>query len=177
MPVPKQPVDIRYCENCGWIIPRRYYDRPSMYEKRKYCSRKCAGADIGKSLVRQTDNYWTLHWRVRVARGPAKNYHCTECGQQAYDWAMLRDTDGQNVNDYTPLCRKCHIAYDGTVEKKKITRSKRSYEWSAEKRAKHSETLKRVHATIPSEERSEARRRSWETRRRKKETSDDTQLG
>jgi hypothetical protein len=63
--------------------------------------------------------YSTRHWRVRERRGPAnlrKCVHCTASGsdKQARDWACLHDRDGEDVMDYIPLCRKCHIAYDGS---------------------------------------------------------------
>ena len=43
-----------------------------------------------------------------------KCVHCAERGidKQAYDWACLRGRDGKNIEDYVPLCRRCHVAYD-----------------------------------------------------------------
>lgn len=56
--------------------------------------------------------YSTLHWRLRAYRGPAKRLKCVHCAERAMDWARLHDTDGEDIRDYIPLCRKCHIAYD-----------------------------------------------------------------
>ena len=63
--------------------------------------------------------YATRHWRVRERRGPANLQKCTHCAErgidkQAFDWACLHDRDGEDPQDYIPLCRQCHIAYDGS---------------------------------------------------------------
>ena len=63
--------------------------------------------------------YATRHWRVRERRGPAKLLKCVLCAEagiskQAFDWAHLHGTDAEDVMNYIPLCRKCHIAYDGS---------------------------------------------------------------
>lgn len=63
--------------------------------------------------------YATRHWRVRERRGPAKLLKCVRCAEngtdkQASDWACLHGRDGEDPQDYIPLCRKCHIAYDGS---------------------------------------------------------------
>jgi hypothetical protein len=63
--------------------------------------------------------YPTRHWRVRERRGPAKLLKCAHCAdngtdKQAFDWACLHGRDGEDPADYIPLCRKCHIAYDGS---------------------------------------------------------------
>jgi hypothetical protein len=63
--------------------------------------------------------YSTRHWRVREQRGPAKLLKCAHCAadgadKQARDWACLHGLDGEDPQDYVPLCRKCHIAYDGS---------------------------------------------------------------
>jgi hypothetical protein len=64
--------------------------------------------------------YSTRHWRVRERRGPAKLLKCVHCAasgtdKQARDWACLHDRDGEDPQDYIPLCRKCHNAYDPTM--------------------------------------------------------------
>lgn len=64
-------------------------------------------------------NYATRHWRVADRRGSAKLLKCAHCAErgtdkQAYDWARLHDRDGMDPRDYIPLCRKCHIAFDGS---------------------------------------------------------------
>jgi hypothetical protein len=85
--------------------------------------------------------YATRHWRVADRRGPAKLLKCAHCAgrgtdKQARDWARLHDRDGVDPQDYIPLCRKCHNAYDPTMghhaphteeARAKISASKRRY--------------------------------------------------
>lgn len=163
----RQLVDIRFCENCGWIIPRRSYDGPSMYKKRKYCSQKCFGAVSSVTMKKNTDNYWTLHWRIRVARGPASEYDCEHCPEQAHDWAWLHDRDGQDVNDFIPLCRKCHVAYDqsqSTLSER--GRKAGSSGWTDERRKVNGERARTQWNSLSPEEKIEINKRRWETRRR-----------
>ena len=52
--------------------------------------------------------------RVRKARGPAREQQCVRCPEQALDWATIHGETGKDPwADYVPLCRRCHIAYDG----------------------------------------------------------------
>jgi hypothetical protein len=40
------------------------------------------------------------------------------CGLvQAAHWATIHDTNGQDPEDYAPLCAKCHATYDRRGEK------------------------------------------------------------
>lgn len=63
--------------------------------------------------------YQARHGRVKRARGLASAQPCAHCAAQgtakaAHDWATVHGTDGADPwNDYIPLCKKCHIAYDG----------------------------------------------------------------
>lgn len=58
--------------------------------------------------------YMRRHGMVADARGKAKQHKCEHCSGQAFDWATIYGTDGSRPEDYMPLCRSCHIAYDGT---------------------------------------------------------------
>lgn len=74
----------------------------------------------GKEHWRYTEkpSILALHKRVHRKYGSAKEYTC-KCGLQAKDWAFVGNgkyTD--NRDDYTPLCRKCHIALDKHHEKR-----------------------------------------------------------
>ncbi len=93
--------------------------------------------------------YTTLHWRLRAYRGPAKLLKCVRCAEngidkQASDWAQLHDRDGEDIMDYVPMCRKCHIDYDQsghrtphTDETKALLSQKnRGYEHTPEAREK-----------------------------------------
>lgn len=38
------------------------------------------------------------------------------CGGAAREWAQIHGTDGENpMEDYMPLCRRCHFRYDGLI--------------------------------------------------------------
>jgi hypothetical protein len=54
-----------------------------------------------------------IHQRLRVERGPAKNFDCERCGKQAYDWSQLHGTNGLDLyQNFRALCRSCHNVYD-----------------------------------------------------------------
>lgn len=61
--------------------------------------------------------YMRRHGMVADARGKAKQHKCEHCSGQAFDWATIHGTDGSRPEDYMPLCRSCHIAYDGITHK------------------------------------------------------------
>lgn len=64
----------------------------------------------------------TLHKRIHRKYGKASSYVC-KCGIAAKDWAFIgRGEYTDNRDDYTPLCRKCHIALDKHYNK--VDRSK-----------------------------------------------------
>jgi hypothetical protein len=64
------------------------------------------------------------HDRVRALRGYAREHKCVECGGQARDWALSHDVEetcvaprtgrlySLNIDDYMPMCRRCHVHYD-----------------------------------------------------------------
>jgi hypothetical protein len=74
-------------------------------------------------------SYQAAHKRVLYARGKAKNYPCSHCGEPAKDWAYIHGSpreipagtgaDGRaygpyspNPDDYQPMCAACHKDYD-----------------------------------------------------------------
>lgn len=67
--------------------------------------------------------YDAIHKRLRKERGPARNFECVECGNQANHWAYQHTagdneqrTHGlpfsSNVEDYAAMCAKCHRKLD-----------------------------------------------------------------
>lgn len=60
-----------------------------------------------------TPEYQRNHNRVRAARGAAWLHVCEHCGGRAVDWATIHGCGGQQPDDYMPLCKPCHIDYDG----------------------------------------------------------------
>ena len=64
--------------------------------------------------------YQRRHRRNVAARGEAKLQKCAPCAaagidKQARDWSYVHGTDPDDVMNYVPRCRKCHIAYDPTA--------------------------------------------------------------
>jgi len=59
------------------------------------------------------NGYLAAHKRLYRRRGKAREYPCAHCGGQAQQWATIHGRDGKDAGDYTPLCVKCHVAYDG----------------------------------------------------------------
>lgn len=70
----------------------------------------------------RTDKHWnynptpsvlTLHKRLHRKHGPAKNHLCVDCGEQALDWSLKFGHEySDNIKDYEPRCRRCHVIYD-----------------------------------------------------------------
>lgn len=53
------------------------------------------------------------HARIKSERGKASEHKCEHCKvKQAEQWAHIHDTDQLDINNYKPLCRKCHYWYD-----------------------------------------------------------------
>jgi hypothetical protein len=71
-------------------------------------------------------SYAQAHARVVVARGPAAEYDCAECGVRAQEWALNHDAEKTTVDfhggitkplsadvaAYVALCRNCHRIAD-----------------------------------------------------------------
>jgi hypothetical protein len=63
-------------------------------------------------------DYQKRHRRVNRTRGPAVLQQCVgECGRRGYGWSHIHDTDPDDVNNYQPMCQRCHMAYDKVGEK------------------------------------------------------------
>lgn len=97
--------------------------------------------------------YSTRHWRVREQRGPAKLLKCVHCAangtdKQALDWACVHGRDGGDPMDYIPLCRKCHIAYDGSGHRKPHTKKTKALLGKKNRGYKHTpEAVEKIRAT------------------------------
>ena len=70
-------------------------------------------------MTREERNaYNRRHRMVERHRGGAKTHPCAHCAnrgvaKRAHDWATIHGRDGLKPEDYVPLCKKCHNAYDG----------------------------------------------------------------
>jgi hypothetical protein len=64
-------------------------------------------------------SYQAMHLRVQAKRGKASQYPCCICGttneSESFDWANLTGRY-DDINDYAPMCRKCHREYDRSRE-------------------------------------------------------------
>mgnify|MGYP000897610116 FL=1 len=73
------------------------------------------------SVINKADNnpYWKgdkvsisgVHKWIAENWGKAINYMCY-CGNRARDWATLNDIYDRNRENWSPMCRSCHIRYD-----------------------------------------------------------------
>ena len=72
------------------------------------------------------------HAYLKANRGPAKNYKCDACGEQAHEWAFIKKwcPDDEllseirqgdeihyslNASHYVPMCRQHHRAIDSHI--------------------------------------------------------------
>jgi hypothetical protein len=90
-------------------------------ERAQQC-RDCQGLARRQEIPR----YLRAHDRVRRARGNASDYPCVECAAGAREWALMHETTerltgecngvvmeySRNVDDYQPMCTRCHRRYD-----------------------------------------------------------------
>jgi hypothetical protein len=97
------------CETCQRAFISRRYDG----KLARFCCWACFTAAPRRALGTGSSGYWATHKRARRARGAAKSYPCEHCGARARDWALRHGLTGGDPDDFTPLCRRCHVAYDG----------------------------------------------------------------
>jgi hypothetical protein len=77
---------------------------------------------------------------MRRVRGRAADQLCARCaedgtGKPARDWATVHGESGEDPwADYVPLCRACHIAYDGSGHRVPHTASSRAKMSEGQKR-------------------------------------------
>lgn len=96
------------------------------------CSRKCYYSRLRKIAKRGEESpAWKgdsiklggLHvWVERVLGKPKKCSHCGTTNAKRYDWANISRKYHRDVNDWMRLCRKCHIKYDGSKNRKNYPR-------------------------------------------------------
>lgn len=85
--------------------------------------------DQSHPLYKEEVGYQGAHLRIRNARGLPSEYKCILCGVDATEWALSADAEdlrygpcatgrkpmtafSLRINDYLPMCRNCHRAYD-----------------------------------------------------------------
>lgn len=58
----------------------------------------------------------TLHKRLYRKHGKASAHKC-KCGKKATDWALVGRKYSDDIKDYKPMCRLCHVQMDKGYEK------------------------------------------------------------
>ena len=69
------------------------------------------------------EGFQAVHSRLYRSRGYAREHKCIGCGGQALDWAYQYSAGSSelvlegrryssNLDDYAPMCRSCHSAFD-----------------------------------------------------------------
>ena len=81
-------------------------------------------------MNKEFPEYASIHSRLIRTIGAAKEFIC-ECGEQARDWALMEKTAAivisqsgkmkgskysYNLDDYKPMCRRCHNRMDRGTE-------------------------------------------------------------
>lgn len=116
--------------------------------------------------VKRPTKYATRHWRVADRRGPAKLLKCVDCAangidKQARDWSHRHGTDPEDVMNYDPRCRKCHIAYDGSGHRKPHTEEARAKMSVGQRRRYGTEDMPRAKPAKGEPRYSEGQRRAY----------------
>jgi hypothetical protein len=111
------------CKVCG----KKIRVKPSRVHKNNRCSRGCYVKDItGKPNLKvrgkrhgswkgNEAKYSSIHDYIRVKKGRAGDQKCAFCGKKARDWANIDHKYSRDLDDYTALCRKCHINFDKKI--------------------------------------------------------------
>jgi hypothetical protein len=81
----------------------------------KWCSRGCSNR---ARLTQDAVGYGGAHHRVRRARGPASEYLCADCGEQAAHWSQVHGMTGLEPEHYAPRCVSCHGRYDSETRRR-----------------------------------------------------------
>ena len=118
--------------------------------------------------------YHVNHAMVRKERGPAWNYGCERCDEQAQTWAMKHGLSGDSPDDYMALCWSCHAKYDNFAARLPDNRgSKRT----PEARERMRQAARRRWGTPGERERMSGTSRQREARRREEREAAQSEPG
>ena len=96
-------------------------------EKQRISALKRDNTNRIKALPRGK-NHWNysenpsklaLHKRLYRKYGKASEHKCVDCNNQARDWSCENENYTDNIKDYRPRCRKCHVKKDENWKKNK----------------------------------------------------------
>ena len=97
----------KHCPVCGALAMIR--------RDHQSCSPAC-GYELARAARRAANpSYAVWHKRVQIARGPARDYACVDCGGRAADWSTVNPSSDDIQVRFQPLCRRCHRYHDGAV--------------------------------------------------------------
>ena len=68
---------------------------------------------------RENPSILALHKRLYRKYGKAAEQKCVDCPKQARDWSNETGIYSDDIKDYLPRCRKCHINKDENWKKNK----------------------------------------------------------
>lgn len=69
----------------------------------------------------ETPNKLALHKRIYRKFGKASAHKCADCPKQARDWSNENNKYTDEIEDYKPRCRSCHVKKDKNWIKKNVT--------------------------------------------------------
>ena len=99
-------------------------------ESREKMRKSALSRDNTKRLkaIPKGKNHWNynpspsklaLHKRLYRKYGKASDRECIDCGKTARDWSNTTGNYTDNIKDYVPRCRKCHVKADEGWKKNK----------------------------------------------------------
>lgn len=81
----------------------------------------------------EPSTYAQAHNLVRKTKGKAAEHACVQCGKPAREWALSRERQEEgmvwspNPDDYSPMCRSCHVLYDIPEDRRKDVAAMRGH--------------------------------------------------
>jgi hypothetical protein len=83
-------------------------------------SKRIASMPKGKNHWNYSENpsKLALHRRIHRKYGPAKQFKCNDCEKPAKDYSNETGKYTDNIADYVPRCRSCHVKKDKNWLKK-----------------------------------------------------------
>ncbi len=59
--------------------------------------------------------YKAIHMWVGRHKGKAISHQCTYCDNKAVQWSNIDHKYKRDLDDYVPVCKKCHVAHDSKL--------------------------------------------------------------
>ena len=69
-------------------------------------------------LWQENPNVRAIHRRLGRWFGKASQFPCFDCGKKAHDWSNENGNYTDDIKDYRPRCRSCHVKKDKNWIKK-----------------------------------------------------------